>query len=131
MNLVATIERLESEGFTAEQVVTILKCIFAGQTDHNGNSPKVKPRSAAAIRQAAYRSRRDVNSSEWSAIRGAVLRRDSNRCHYCGKDANTVDHKTPLSRGGKSTLDNLVAACRACNSSKAGRDEKQWKEVYQ
>lgn len=30
----------------------------------------------------------------------------------------TVDHVTPLSLGGKDTLENMVLACRACNKAK-------------
>ncbi|MDR0932902.1 MAG: HNH endonuclease [Victivallales bacterium] len=43
-------------------------------------------------------------------------------CHYCGKtftpEELTLDHIVPVSRGGKSTRGNLVAACRACNQAK-------------
>ena len=44
------------------------------------------------------------------------------RCYYCGQALNektvTEDHKTPLSRGGSNEIDNIVIACRPCNSSK-------------
>ena len=62
----------------------------------------------------------------WQKVRVAVLRRDNWTCHYCQKllknsDA-TVDHLVPLSRGGdRLNQDNLVAACRSCNSSKKDR----------
>ncbi|GAB4395753.1 MAG: HNH endonuclease [Microscillaceae bacterium] len=48
-----------------------------------------------------------------------IFKRDSNRCQYCGsvKDL-TLDHVIPRSRGGRSTWDNLVTACRTCNSRK-------------
>lgn len=43
-------------------------------------------------------------------------------CHYCnkevGRDDLTMDHIVPLSRGGKSTKGNIVAACKECNSKK-------------
>ena len=42
-------------------------------------------------------------------------------CHYCGKRADTADHLIPISQGGTSTLDNVVPACRACNSGRSGR----------
>ena len=53
--------------------------------------------------------------------RAAVLRRDRDRCAYCGRHATTVDHVLPASRGGASTFANLVAACRECNHRKADR----------
>jgi hypothetical protein len=58
----------------------------------------------------------------------AVRKRDGDRCRYCGclvnwKDRRgssgaTYDHVDP---DGPNTLDNLVIACRGCNSRKAGR----------
>jgi HNH endonuclease len=55
--------------------------------------------------------------ADWQRIRAVVLARDEHRCHWCGRDANTVDHLKPLAMGGE-RLDpaNLVAACRRCNS---------------
>ncbi len=48
-----------------------------------------------------------------------VFRRDNNRCQYCfSTDELTLDHVMPKSRGGKSTWDNLVTACKRCNSKK-------------
>lgn len=53
--------------------------------------------------------------------RRAVFLRDRNRCQYCGKTAEDVDHVVPRSRGGGHTWENVVAACRRCNSSKQDR----------
>lgn len=48
-----------------------------------------------------------------------VLIRDKHKCAYCGsKDNLTIDHIIPKSRGGKSTFENCVAACKACNNDK-------------
>ena len=53
--------------------------------------------------------------------RAGVLRRDGRRCAYCSKRADTIDHVVPRSRGGTHTWDNVVAACRRCNHTKADR----------
>jgi hypothetical protein len=43
----------------------------------------------------------------------------SGSCVYCGsKDNLEIDHIIPISYGGKGTDDNLVSACRDCNTSK-------------
>jgi len=48
-------------------------------------------------------------------------------CCYCGAKGNlTVDHLIPRIRGGPDEADNLIWACRACNSSKQGRDMLAW-----
>lgn len=48
-------------------------------------------------------------------------------CYYCGaKDSLTVDHLIPRIRGGPDDANNLIWACRSCNSSKQGRDMLAW-----
>ncbi len=53
--------------------------------------------------------------------RRAVFARDEWRCQYCGHAAENVDHVIPRSRGGGHVWDNVVAACRRCNSRKENR----------
>jgi len=51
----------------------------------------------------------------------------SGSCAYCGKPAVTVDHITPLSRGGHEAEYNLAPACWACNQSKNATFLADWK----
>lgn len=37
-------------------------------------------------------------------------------CHYCGEFGDTVDHIIPRSQGGTHNIENLVCACRDCNT---------------
>jgi 5-methylcytosine-specific restriction endonuclease McrA len=50
-----------------------------------------------------------------------VLERDYFTCHYCGQEANTIDHLIPISKNGTDDASNCVAACTQCNSSKRDR----------
>jgi 5-methylcytosine-specific restriction endonuclease McrA len=61
--------------------------------------------------------------------RRAVFTRDASTCVYCGGSATSIDHVVPRSRGGTHTWDNVVAACRRCNHTKADRSlaELGWK----
>ncbi len=61
--------------------------------------------------------------------RRAVFTRDGQTCVYCGSSATSIDHVVPRSRGGTHTWDNVVAACRKCNHTKADRSlaEMGWK----
>lgn len=55
-----------------------------------------------------------------------VIRRDGNRCQYCGSpDRITIDHVMPRSRGGKDIWTNLVAACVPCNNRKGNRTPEE------
>lgn len=53
--------------------------------------------------------------------RRAVFLRDANRCQYCARPAEDVDHVVPRSRGGEHRWENVVAACRRCNATKQDR----------
>lgn len=53
--------------------------------------------------------------------RRAVFARDNHRCQYCGASAENIDHVIPRSRGGRHAWDNVVAACRPCNTAKRDR----------
>ncbi len=51
----------------------------------------------------------------------------SDACCYCGSQSDlTLDHLIPQFRGGKHSADNLVVACRSCNSSKKAFDLLEW-----
>ncbi len=53
--------------------------------------------------------------------RRTVFVRDNHSCQYCGARAENIDHVIPRSRGGLHTWENVVAACRRCNSRKENR----------
>ena len=55
-------------------------------------------------------------------MRFAVYKRDGYRCRYCHRTERSarleVDHIIPISKGGKSTFDNLQTLCHECNVRK-------------
>ena len=53
--------------------------------------------------------------------RRAVFARDGWACQYCGSSAENLDHVVPRSKGGEHSWENVVAACRRCNSKKENR----------
>jgi 5-methylcytosine-specific restriction endonuclease McrA len=76
---------------------------------------KAKKRRDYARRKAAIVPDRPVTAEDWLEIVAA----HKNRCHYCRKrKILTIDHVIPLSKGGKHVKENLVPACRGCNSAK-------------
>ncbi len=51
-----------------------------------------------------------------------VFLRDRFQCQYCGdRNELTFDHVVPRSKGGRTTWENVVAACAPCNLRKANR----------
>ena len=71
------------------------------------------------------RGRQDPRvSRDYKKQRLIVLARDGYVCTYCGQDANTVDHIISIKAGGDPiSLDNMVACCARCNSSKGSRSQ--------
>jgi len=80
-------------------------------------------RSTRRARAARRRKRRlarlvhDLTDAERAALRSAWA-----ACAYCGETGEPLqrDCVLPISRGGRYTIDNVVPACRSCNTSKCG-----------
>jgi len=48
-------------------------------------------------------------------------------CNYCGSNQNlALDHIFPQKYGGKDDAENLIFACKTCNSSKGKKDLMEW-----
>ena len=65
----------------------------------------------------------DLTDAQWAALRAAWA-----GCAYCGAAGGALqrDCVLPLSRGGRYTLDNVVPACRSCNTSKCNDEVTSW-----
>ena len=68
---------------------------------------------------------RDLRRSQWwkrCCSKGA--------CYYCNTPVVpqelTMDHVVPISRGGKTTKGNVVAACKECNNKKKQLLPMEW-----
>jgi len=48
------------------------------------------------------------------------------KCGYCGDDATSLDHIVPRFRSGSSNRNNLIPACRRCNTNKASAKIEDW-----
>lgn len=86
----------------------------------DGNCP-------AHPKKGAYRPERPRHYGPfWRRLVAAVLAAAGHLCEYCHRPARSGDHVIPLSRGGATTRDNVVAACRHCNTSKGNRTLAEW-----
>jgi 5-methylcytosine-specific restriction endonuclease McrA len=70
---------------------------------------------------------RELRKSRWWQNRLAM-----GRCHFCdavfAPEELTMDHLVPISRGGKASRNNVVTACKECNSQKKYLLPIEWEE---
>lgn len=80
---------------------------------------------------AVARLKREVahNKKGIKFSRQNIFSRDKNKCCYCDEvfafRELTYDHVLPRSKGGKTTWENIVAACKVCNRHKGQRTPAQ------
>lgn len=107
------IYRGKSADFSGDEIVDLIKRL----NDKNGRFFNDKE-----IWDAICRVERGKVSNK---MRFAVYERDGYKCRHCGKSDLTenleIDHIKPISKGGKSTYDNLQTLCRSCNKNKGDR----------
>jgi len=48
------------------------------------------------------------------------------KCGYCGDEATSLDHIIPRFKSGSSNRNNLMPACRRCNTNKGSSPMEQW-----
>ena len=68
-----------------------------------------------------------VEAAAWLTI----LERFGYCCAYCGHPSSEVgtlaqEHVIPISRGGRHAVENIVPACKSCNSSKGAKLPEEW-----
>lgn len=57
-----------------------------------------------------------LKSDDWQRKRAVVLKRDKNRCVYCGAPASQVHHKQYAPRNiGREPIKWLVSVCEGCH----------------
>lgn len=102
-------------------VVLVLsdKADVVHETGHELRSERISVPVPSVIRLRYYV--RVPFQRQAALSRRAVFHRDGYECQYCGGSAESIDHVVPRSRGGTHEWDNVVAACRRCNSTKGDR----------
>ncbi len=81
------------------------------------------PDGAAAKRHKRRCAIIGVDGSISAEEISALKQRQRDRCASCGRSAKlTLDHITPVSRGGKHCVRNAQMLCRPCNSRKSNTD---------
>jgi 5-methylcytosine-specific restriction endonuclease McrA len=92
---------------------------------------EIRSRSLALRTPAVVRLRK-ARTAMKDAVRFSrvnVYTRDGFRCQYCGAkksmDDLNYDHVVPRVRGGKTTWENIVTSCYACNDRKGSRTPEE------
>lgn len=110
-----------------------LKWVRANPEKVKANSANWSKNNPVKVRLKTHRRRvllsgSDFSEQEWDEI----LRLWHYHCAYCLMPQElldvdlTIEHVIPISRGGTHTKDNIVPACRSCNSSKGNKLVSEW-----
>ena len=66
--------------------------------------------------------------------RRRIIKRGRNKCFFCrtkNRFLLNIDHKIPLSRGGKDSIENMIPTCSICNVLKADLMPEEFIEFLQ
>ena len=85
-------------------------------------------RKTPGRRKYDQRKRRESTKKRIGArLYKRIMARDGERCVYCGGEENLqLDHLLPRSKGGNDASDNLVVACKQCNSTRQNMNLTAW-----
>lgn len=81
----------------------------------------------AVIKRLNKQKRRAMQKdSDVTYIKQKELLDSAKKCYWCGINftkyiIKTIDHYVPIAKGGKHSIDNIVVACKSCNSSKQAK----------
>src|ERR1700722_941435 len=109
-------------------LVLLLKGVAqAEETNHTEvHSTQKAIQVPSVIRLLSYRH---IPQQSRALSRKNILLRDRNTCQFCTRafpaSELTLDHVMPRSRGGRSSWENLVACCYACNNRKGDRTPEE------
>jgi 5-methylcytosine-specific restriction endonuclease McrA len=135
MHVDATRTLLLTQGYEPIQIIpwqramTLLaldkvEVVRAYDTEIRAPSILVKVPAVVRLLKAFRRHAKPVKFS-----RVNIYARDGHRCQYCGAACSiaelTYDHVIPRAQGGKTSWENIVSACYACNRRKANRTPAQ------
>lgn len=123
------------QGYQPQQIVSwqrAVSLLYVGKADlveeyeHVIRSVSLAMNMPSVVRMRK-RHKRPKQHVKFSRLN--VFLRDGFRCQYCGERGAmsdlTYDHVFPRSRGGATSWENIVTACRDCNFSKANRTPEE------
>jgi hypothetical protein len=143
-------EQIEKD--ISEQMKTCFECGLRLPFDEFSYSPngrdKKRPYCKCCVSAIAHEKSDNPNRQKWieETSDGSIttqslskMLREAEDCSHCGvkltqsypvkPTQKTIDHNTPLSRGGKHVLSNISVMCLGCNSSKQDRTVEEFSIV--
>lgn len=120
----AQIGWLSINGSGAVRTIAICRDVAISEGHWQGRDARVGGRKRIACLWEA--KRQGVNAS----VRRRILRRDGERCRYCGSENGPwhIDHRVAVALGGTDAESNLVVACASCNRSKGALTLREWQK---
>lgn len=108
------------------------ECELLNNKQYADNNPEVIKRNKVITEQRRRARKAETSNTlttkEWQETKLYF----ENTCAYCGRRYQRLsqDHFIPLSKGGGYDKDNIIPACRQCNSSKHNSLFEEWYPTY-
>jgi len=93
-------------------------CATAWKKAHPGQTRK----HALARRARKLNAPGAYTAKQWADLLASY----HGKCVYCGAEAKTMDHIVPLTKDGTNDIENIVPACKSCNSRKHTKSLLVW-----
>jgi hypothetical protein len=102
---------------------------------HNKLQREWRKDNPILVRRQKYK-RRCLETREDYGIQEILgkLQQQGGRCVYCSaiiSERYVIEHKTPLSRGGRDSIGNIDLTCRGCNTSKSRMTKEEYLDYLQ
>ena len=94
-------------------------------TKLNPDKVKLHHQKRAALKKSLPAT---LTEKQWNKIKEHF----QGQCCYCGKESDELqqEHYVPLSKGGEYTKNNILPACKSCNTSKKDKSFNIWYKSY-
>jgi len=126
----------KASAWTAPKPTTVPKmareCEWCGEgyETHQSLSRFCTERCSSKASKLRRRAREHGSTGmySWAEVMRLFMAADK-MCAYCDERIDgqpDPDHVTPLSRGGRNDMDNIVACCRSCNADKCDMTLDEW-----
>ena len=128
------LERLYRKNHPETHLMSCKKYLESHPTERSASNRKWSQNNPDKIRVKTQRriSKKNLLLSTLTVDQWQLIKKSfDNKCCYCGKENPLAqEHFIPMSNDGEYTHNNILPACKSCNSSKGTKDFALWYPLF-